>query len=317
MKQLLAYIKRFYSEEFDWRYTLFVFLLTVILLYFNYFFPDTNRIHKVERWKDTTVLYHFALYFIPLGVTLIGQKLFYPGDQLKFLSNYKFWLLVCVGVLIWSLRGGSAYFYNTYFVTASQRSTVESAAYYKIMFMFLKGSVVLVPMFIYWWATDRKNQPLYGLTKGELNLKPYLILLALLIPVIAIASQDAGFLKTYPRAQTINNLELFNPEHSKYFYTYESLYIFGFFLIELFFRGFMILAFLKFAGPKIILPTAVFYCCLHFGKPFPEALSSFFGGTALGIITYYSKSIWGGIIVHMGIAATMEICAYLTLLSLN
>ena len=40
-------------------------------------------------------------------------------------------------------------------------------------------------------------------------------------------------------------------------------------------------------------------------------ISSFFGGYILGVFAYYSRSIWGGIIVHMGIALLMDLAAVL------
>ena len=315
MKQLIGYIKTYYKEEFKWQYGLFILLLAIALLYLNFFFPETKRIHRTERWKDTAILYHLLLYGLSLGISLLGLKLFYPKNELKFLKNPKFWLTLLFGIMIWAFRGSWAYFFNHYLLSGAQRDTVELESYYRIIYALVKTAIALIPLLIFWWFVDRQNQPLYGMSKGQLNLKPYLIILALFIPVIAIASQDAGFLRTYPRSQIIKTLELFNPDHRKYFLSYEAIYVLDFYVIELFFRGFMILALLKFAGPKIILPTAVFYCCLHFGKPFGEAFSSLFGGTVLGIITYYSRSIWGGIIIHMGIAAAMEVCAYFTHLS--
>lgn len=315
MKQLIGYIKSYYKDEFKWQYGLFILLLALVLLYFNFFFPETKNIHRTERWKDTTIFYHLLLYGIPLALSLFGLKLFYPREELTFLKNYKFWLTLLFGISIWSFRGSWPYLYNNHLLAGVQRNTVEIESYYRIIYALIKTAIALVPLLLFWWFIDRSNQPLYGMSKGNLNLKPYLILLALFIPVIAIASQDAGFLRTYPRSQIIKTLELFNPDHGKYLLTYEAIYILDFYVIELFFRGFMILALLKFAGPKVILPTAIFYCCLHFGKPFGEAFSSLFGGTVLGIITYYSRSIWGGIIIHMGIAAAMEVCAYFTQLS--
>jgi hypothetical protein len=53
------------------------------------------------------------------------------------------------------------------------------------------------------------------------------------------------------------------------------------------------------------------YCFLHFGKPMGEAISSIFGGYILGVIAYNTKSISGGIIVHMGVAWMMDFFAYL------
>jgi hypothetical protein len=37
-----------------------------------------------------------------------------------------------------------------------------------------------------------------------------------------------------------------------------------------------------------------------------KAISFVFGGYLLGVIAYETKSIWGGIIVHVGIAWMME-----------
>jgi hypothetical protein len=67
-----------------------------------------------------------------------------------------------------------------------------------------------------------------------------------------------------------------------------------------------VLAFVRFAGQDAILPMAVFYCSIHFGKPLAECISSFFGGMLLGIVVYHTKSIWGGLMVHLGIAWLME-----------
>jgi membrane protease YdiL (CAAX protease family) len=93
---------------------------------------------------------------------------------------------------------------------------------------------------------------------------------------------------------------------------YEFVYGIDFVFIEFFFRGFLILALARIAGPGVILPMASFYVFIHFGKPMGETISSFFGGTLLGIIAYYSRSIAGGIIVHMGIAWMMEAGALLS-----
>ena len=315
MKQLIDYVKTYYHEEFKWQYGLFILLFGLLLLYLNYFFPATREIHRYERWKDTTLLYHLAVYGIPFVIAVLVQKLFYPAEELRFIRNYRFWLVVFFGLLLWSARGGFIYYYIVYLIDGVDRSTVDLEFYYRIIYSIVKIILSLASLVIFWWLVDRKEQPLYGMRRGDLNLGPYLVLLALLIPGIVIAAHSPGFLKTYPRfLQLINTQDVFNSDYRQYILAFEGLYILDFYTLELFFRGFMILALLKYAGPKVILPTAVFYCCLHFGKPFGEALSSLFGGTILGIITHYSRSIWGGIIVHMGIAAAMEVSAYVVLL---
>jgi len=88
---------------------------------------------------------------------------------------------------------------------------------------------------------------------------------------------------------------------------FELFYGLDFFSTELYFRGFLVLAFVRWLGPAAILPMAVFYVTIHFGKPLGETISSFFGGYLLGIFAYYSRSIWGGVLVHIGLAWLMEL----------
>ena len=92
---------------------------------------------------------------------------------------------------------------------------------------------------------------------------------------------------------------------------FELSYGFDFVSIEFFFRGFLILALLHICGQHCIIPVACFYCSIHFGKPMGEAISSFFGGVLLGIVSFNTRSIWGGLFVHLGIAWMMEIGGFL------
>jgi membrane protease YdiL (CAAX protease family) len=135
-------------------------------------------------------------------------------------------------------------------------------------------------------------------------------MLLFMLPLITAASFMGDFLEYYPRASRIN---IYNPEPHHYFW-FEVVYALDFISIEVFFRGFMILAFLKILGPKAIIPTAAFYFSIHFGKPIGETISSFFGGVLLGYLSYRKQSIWGGILVHIGIALLMELGAFIGLM---
>jgi membrane protease YdiL (CAAX protease family) len=101
-------------------------------------------------------------------------------------------------------------------------------------------------------------------------------------------------------------------EGDKFWYVsiFEFFYGSNYVVTEFFFRGFLILALTRWIGPHIILPVAAFYVTIHIGKPLGETISSFFGGIILGVITYRTKSIWGGVLIHVGIAFAMEIAAY-------
>lgn len=178
-----------------------------------------------------------------------------------------------------------------------------------VIFTILRSIALMLPLAIYWYFVDRKNQRYYGFTLQNFDTKPYFVMLLIMLPLIVLASTQSDFLGAYPRGQKFNTLDIGNVAHWKYYGLYELVYGLDFISIEFFFRGFLILAFVGVLGPKAILPMAMFYVVIHWGKPAGELVSSFFGGSLLGIIAYYGKSIIGGIIVHMGIAWMMEIGA--------
>src|SRR4029077_20114985 len=149
-----------------------------------------------------------------------------------------------------------------------------------------------------------------GRKPKNMNWKPYLIMLLIMIPLIAAASTQPDFQAMYPKLKLVTDIS-FNRLSWWQKLLFELSYGSDFITIELFFRGFLILAFIKWAGKDAILPMACFYCTIHFGKPLGECISSYFGGMILGIVVYNTRSIFGGLMVHLGIAWLMEIGGYL------
>lgn len=163
-------------------------------------------------------------------------------------------------------------------------------------------SYLSIPVIIIWCFFDR-NQALYGCSVEHHKWKLYWILLLCMVPLIIGASVLGDFLDYYPR---FAKLYKYDPPVWK-IVLFELFYGLDFTSIELFFRGFMVLAFARYVGMNAILPMSAFYLSIHYGKPMGEAISSFFGGTILGVISFHSRSILGGIMVHAGIAWLMEI----------
>ena len=60
---------------------------------------------------------------------------------------------------------------------------------------------------------------------------------------------------------------------------------------------------------------AVTYMCVHLGKPDLELCSSIIGGYILGILAYRTHHLWGGIVIHLGIAMFFELIGMLRLLA--
>lgn len=157
----------------------------------------------------------------------------------------------------------------------------------------------------------RQKELLPGASFRHLQPRPYFILLLCMVPLLAFAASRPDFLAVYPKLQNIRFVYPHTENPRLFQLLYEIAYGLDFFSIEFFFRGFLVLAFAQFAGYKAVLPMAAFYCSIHFGKPLFECISSFPGGLILGAVILRTRSIWGGLIVHLGIAWLMELAGML------
>ena len=159
-----------------------------------------------------------------------------------------------------------------------------------------------------WFLFIREKEALFPIKRK--GLLGYIVLLMCMVPLLWFASKQPGFIVTYPR--------VFRAGIPKTDYSliaqFEIVYAGSFVIVEWLFRGLFILFFARVLKEHIILPAACLYFFIHINKPELEALSSFFGGTILGIVAYYSKSILGGIVIHIGIALLMEYFAILQIL---
>ncbi len=160
------------------------------------------------------------------------------------------------------------------------------------------------------WLMDRLDAPpgTLGFGAQRVSWSTYGWLLAAMAPLVVFAASQPAFLQAYPKLRAIFFLP---PGASRIAggIGYELSYGSDFFTIELFFRGLLVVWLCRWMGPAAILPMAVFYCSIHFGKPLLECVSSYFGGMILGVLACYSESILGGIVVHLGLAWMMEAAA--------
>ena len=299
MTSIFKYIKAFYLKEFNLYYFLLVLLLLVGLIYLNYW-------HLLERYYPTggktkwnNFFGYYLLYFIPFIVAFFLQIFFFK--DCTYYKNHWFWIIVITAPAFFSFRINFDFHYGI----INKIWGGNSLQFWLLCSgLLIRALILLFPVFIIWFIKDKSNQPFYGL-RALATIKPYFIMLLVMVPLIMWASTQKDFLSTYPHAKIINSLQI---SHQKWRYVvYELCYGFDFVSIEFFFRGFLILSLLKICGTHCIIPVACFYCAIHLGKPMAEAISSFWGGILLGIVSYNTGSIWGGLIVHLGIAWFMEI----------
>jgi hypothetical protein len=170
---------------------------------------------------------------------------------------------------------------------------------------------VFLPILAFYYFHDKDKKHLYGLNAYKFDASPYFTMLAIMLPLIIAASFSEGFLRQYPMYKTSSaHLHLGVSEWVTVF-SYEIAYGLDFITVEYLFRGFLVVGMMTLLGRGAVLSMAVLYCFLHFGKPAGEAISSIFGGYILGVVAYETRSVWGGVIVHMGIAWMMELVAFI------
>lgn len=306
MSPIFKYIRDFYQKEFNLSYFLLILLLIGFSIYLNYwhFLEHLYTGAGKTIWND--FFGYYFLYLIPFAIAFFLQLIFFK--DCTYYKSYWFWIILLLAPAFFAFRVNFD-FHQT--LIKKLWSGDEQEFWLKSLNWVVRVFVVMIPVFIIWLIKDKNHQPFYG-TKYIKNVKPYLIMLFIMIPLIALACTQKDFLQMYPKAKFLEHLTL--SSKNWHYLIYELCYGFDFVSIEFFFRGFLILSLLKICGSHCIIPVACVYCTIHFGKPMGEAISSFWGGLLLGIISYNTRSIWGGLIIHLGIAWMMEAGSWMALL---
>jgi len=304
MKSILNYLKEYWQEQ-NIFHLLFVAIFLTIAIHLNYKYDIENGVIDIHY----QTFKHFYLYFILYSCGFIPIYLSYAYNKSgrEMLSQPGLWLRIFVGLLAFCTY---CYIYQYKTWIQDHVTDYRVSAILKICAdQFVQATVLFILIVAFWFWKDRKNQRLYGLKIDREHLNVYLLMLAAMVPLIVAASFTKDFQEYYPTARRVLKYCEEGMPKGWYVTLYEFCYGLEFFHIEFFFRGFLILAFVRFAGSRAILPAAVFYCFIHFGKPMGECISSFLGGMILGILSYRSESIIAGVFIHMGIALLMELVA--------
>ena len=240
-----------------------------------------------------------AYYGIAIPVGLLNKDSTYLRQPL-------FWIKSALLISIIGLNNGYYLFPNL--IKSIDQYALQIFAYR--ISSGLKGFVFyLIPILLIKYIFDRKEKHIYGLTSTGFDYKPYLYLLLLITPFIIGASFQSTFRAQYPFFKAWRFGEIAGLAVWQTTTIYEILYGISFIFLEWVFRGALILGLVVFMGKKTILPMVATYAFLHFGKPLPETISSIFGGYILGVIALYSRSVFGGCLIHIGIAYLMDFSA--------
>ena len=131
----------------------------------------------------------------------------------------------------------------------------------------------------------------------------YLGLFAAVFPLVLLAARRPDFQSIYPFYRGAFQAS------AREILAWEAAYLTQFFALEFFFRGFLVLGLSRAIGRASIWLAMLPYAMLHYHKPPAEAFAAIVAGVVLGEVAYRTKSIAGGVIVHVGVASTMELLA--------
>jgi hypothetical protein len=296
MKRIVIYINE-YLRGCDKRLLGISMAFISLLIFLNYHFSISAYLNKQPFYFAFT-----AWYFIFLLALTFPYFLQYSFRHSTYRFNRKFILLLLIAPSLFAWKMAT----NLNFSISSNK--IENEYWNQVLYWPAKLLVMTTCLWII-WRFFNKEQPFYGTETKEFKARPYLIMLLIMLPLITAASTQPDFLAMYPKLKNVMSHIQVHEGWKKLLF--ELSYGSDFVGIELFFRGFLILAFAKWVGKDAILPMALFYCTIHFGKPLGECISSFFGGLILGVVTYHTRTIWGGLLVHLGIAWMMELGGYI------
>src|SRR5204863_4023317 len=90
---------------------------------------------------------------------------------------------------------------------------------------------------------------------------------------------------------------------------WELMYAAQFLSLEFFFRGFMLHGTKRSLGAHAIWVMVVPYCMIHYRKTFAETMGAIVAGLVLGVVSLRTRSIWGGVVIHICVAVSMDLLA--------
>ena len=308
LKKIWGYLRDYLRHNFRWRLYLLLAALLAAAFWHNYANDYKRELFAGVSGRPVETLVYLLYYLIPYyGAALLVAWL---SPERAFLARRGFWAVSFLMLTVLAL--------NRTALGALPRLLApldlnRFANYYLHMCLInvVRLVTILVPLWIFRRIWDRERPTFYGLTRLGFRAGPYLVILLLVAPLIAWASFQSAFQRTYPIYEpgVVERALGWSPWLT--YPLHDAAYAMRFIGVELFFRGFLILGMMRWMGQAALLPMVALYAVWHFAKPFPEALASVFGAWVLGVIAIYSRNIVGGVLVHVGVALLMNLAALL------
>ncbi len=211
------------------------------------------------------------------------------------------------GLLLMSLIGFADAFSWQDILNLQSLSPKEQSYIYRVLWRMRNLIFVLPVLIMFRIFVDKNVKGLYGLCNGNHHVKAYLCLYVVILPLLVVISFTPDFLLYYPMYKPWLFTGVFGRPVWLNTVIFETVYVSDFLMVELIFRGALVIGKASLLGRSAVLPMVMVYVALHFGKPVMETISAIFGGYFLGALAFQTRHIWGGVIIHMGIALIIEL----------
>ena len=305
IKFLFTDFVKFFREDFHpvaYGYVLAVAALSILLVYCTDFGSDIsyNRFPTSNKVVNNMLMFVTMYFLIAVPVTIIR-------GEFRSIKKPAFFLK---GLLLMCLIGFADAFNWRGILTLEDFSSSESSYIFRALWRMRNILFVLPALALLRITVDRDVKGLYGLCSGNHHVKAYLSLYVLILPILTAVSFTPDFQSYYPMYEPWNFEEAFGRPVWLNTVIFESVYISDFIMVELIFRGALVIGMASILGRTAVLPMIAVYVALHFGKPVMETISALFGGYFLGALAFKTRHIWGGVIIHMGIAFIIELLRF-------
>ena len=311
MKLLLTYLKTFQKEYFNLRLYLAIAGFLAICISLNFYFDFENA--YLDQLRGYWIHWPVMSGMLMLPFLVICFLIYWLGNDKAWLSSREFWIKVVIGFAIIGFE--RSFFLYDY--VADLMSAVDRRFFMRSMSWGRSYFTTFSSLMLFYWLYEKHRDAQknwFGLRVSDTNFRSYLSMVAIIVIGIAIASFAEELHTYYPRYPRSGG-DRFAEAHGfgEWFsiLIYEFVYGSYFLNVELFFRGFLVIGFSRILGGNAVLAMLGSYVALHFGKPVAECVSSAFGGYIVGVLAFYSDRIWGGVFLHVALAWSMELFAWL------
>jgi len=194
MIKILGYLKTYWKEEVKISYLLIIATFLGFCIFSEYYYKVTGNF--VEPLKRTLPYFYVNIIFycIPLLFSIILYIIFYHRKDLW--RNKRMWFTVIFIVVGYSFR---VYFYKH----LDWALSINDYKYDNFIAMsfnqITQAILIFLLVFIFWWISgDIKKMNLYGFNIKNFDVRPYFLMLFIMLPIILAASTQIDFLNYYP-----------------------------------------------------------------------------------------------------------------------